>query len=214
MTECGTGAAIRSTRRYDYSRLAELHSSEFEGYFLARLGRDLLELYYETVIDFGQVGVVSEEDGELTGFAAGIDKAFEFYRKLIQRKGLRFFASLTRPVLRNPRVLISITGRLLERGSEKIDPGRRVAHLSYIAVVREKRGTGTAVRLLEGFKEEARARGFDTIEVETDADNRCARQFYEREGFVVDREFSTGGGRSMVAYRCFDAHSSADEAAN
>lgn len=192
---------IRLMEKRDCSRVSAIHLSAFEGFFLASLGHRLLRVYYETVIEFGQVALVSENGGQIAGFVTGIDRDYGFYKKLVTLRAPWFVHALSGTLVRNPAVSIRILRRLFERTEARDRADVKTITLTSIAVLPEYQGTGTAKTLLDAFKQEARARGFQRIELETDAeDNERVCRFYEREGFSVSREYTTAEGRRMKEY--------------
>lgn len=192
---------LRAMRRSDCGEVADIHLSAFDGFFLAKLGRSLLELYYQTIVDFGQIGLICASSGRTLGFATGIDREFGFYRKLVTRRAPQFCLSLAGAVAKDPRVVMSIVKRLGEKASPIGEGDARAVTLTSIAIRQGLEGRGAGRALLEGFKAECRCRGFDRIFLETDAlGNRRVREFYEKQGFRAVYEYRTAEGREMVAY--------------
>jgi ribosomal protein S18 acetylase RimI-like enzyme len=131
----------------------------------------------------------------------GIESSFGFYSKLIRRKALSLCLSLVPTIARNPKAAVRIARRLQERLtlSESRQSVSNSVELTSIAVAEEFRGTKTAHRLMDAFKNEALKRGLSRIYLETDAsDNERALKFYEKEGFALSRDYRTSEGRQMA----------------
>lgn len=192
---------IRSMEKRDCSRVASIHLSSFEGFFLSSLGHRFLRVYYESVNEFGQVALVLEYEGQIIGFVTAIDSDYGFHKKLIALKAHKLLIALGHKIIRDPAVTIRILNRFRDRANTRDASPVRTMTITSIAVLPEYQGTGAATLLLNACKQEAIDRGFQRISLETDAEeNKRVLRFYERAGFSEYREFITIEGRKMKEY--------------
>ncbi len=182
----------------DVDQMVAVHLAAFQGFFLAKLGPDILALYYRAVLGYpgGIVIVADDEDGNCMGFAAGFLDPNGF--KVAFRKNKRkIMASLVPALLRNPRLLGQTLTNVL-RFSRRERIGSDVVELSSIAVANRRGGLGTL--LLQRFEEEAFKRGGRWIILSTDSQqNEATRRFYESRGFDL-MFFQKRGSRELCIY--------------
>lgn len=70
-----------------------------------------------------------------------------------------------------------------------------------IAVSPQAQGGGVGRALVRAFIDEAARRGLKTVDLTTDKhDNAYANAFYLKQGFEVERDFTTPEGRAMYEY--------------
>lgn len=73
--------------------------------------------------------------------------------------------------------------------------------LKRMYVVPGRRGTGVSIVLLHGLEDEARARGWDRLVLETGIEQPDAMRFYEREGYTRIPNFGYYAGFEIS--RCY-----------
>jgi len=186
--------------RSDACAVAEVHGASFEGFFLSFLGDRFLQLYYESICDFRQLCFVAERNSEIIGFVAGIDDSFGFYQSLLKYRIHKFAIATIPTFFRRPSVAPRLLRRLFRRSHRKGE-NRSSATLTSIAVRPDVQNSGLGHELLRAFVNETVNRGIDRIYLETDAvGNEPVCRFYEKEGFVICREYTTPEMRKMREY--------------
>ena len=65
--------------------------------------------------------------------------------------------------------------------------GDDVAHLLKILLLEETRGTGSSTKFWEGIRDDLKKKGFRSVYLEVEANNRRAQAFYEKVGLKVIR---------------------------
>lgn len=195
-------ATLRPMTKEDTADVVAIHVAAFPQFFLTFLGpRFLRELYGAIVSDSSGIAWVAEEEGRVVGFVAGTDAPSRFYRRLIERRVLRFAMAAAIPFLRRPSILPRLLRAFGKPAGSREAPGRR-AELMSLAVAPSGQGSGAGALLVERFAEEARRRGVETIYLTTDAvSNERVNRFYERRGFARVRQFTTAEGRRMNEYQ-------------
>lgn len=192
---------LRPMTNEDAADVVAIHLAAFPGFFLTFLGpRFLRELYRGIVSDAAGIAWVAEEEGRVLGFVAGTDSPSRFYRRLIERRVLRFAVAAAVPFLRRPSILPRLL-RAFRKPAERGEASERRAELMSLAVAPSGQGSGAGALLVERFLEEARRRGVETVCLTTDAvANEKVNRFYERLGFTRARELTTAEGRRMNEY--------------
>lgn len=86
---------------------------------------------------------------------------------------------------RDGRAIGYAFGRLADSSSPTWEGDElQILDIETLSVLPEARGAGVGKRLLEGMRDEVRARGYDRLTLTAVAANRDALRFYEREGFA------------------------------
>lgn len=195
---------VRPLEDRDVPAVVEIHLAAFPNFFLTFLGREFLRTYYRCIVEFRQIGFVADQGGEMSGFVTGIENGAGFYRRALMAHGARFCLAALRAVLEQPVVVIPRLARaVLKRPSGGPEhSSARATSLTSIAVKPTSSGGGIGHALVAAFRDESARRGFRTIFLETDADdNAAALRFYEREGFLLWRTYTTKEGRRLHEFR-------------
>lgn len=190
--------SIRKLSKRDLAQVVSIHMRSFEGFFLTFLGPRFLRLYYRSIIDFGQIGIVAATpQGRIDGFVTGIDNGYGFFRKLIKRKALLFALAALPALIEKPSIGVRLVRALFRRSAS-------IPHsvtLTSIGVLPEQQGSGIGHQLFESFVDEAQQRGFEKTLLETDAlDNDKVNNFYLRQGLRLSKSYVTPEGRKMNEY--------------
>jgi len=183
------------------SRVVYVHLKSFPGFFLSSLGPKFLGHFYLGVVDApeGISFVYLNEAGQPAGFVSGTSNPRGFYKRLLKRDWLKFSIASLGTLMRNPGAVRRIARGLLHPGQNPV--GDDVAGLFSIGVLPELQGTGAGKKLVHAFLDEARKRGCKRVFLTTDRDNNeVVNHFYEKLGFVVEREYTTPEGRNMNEY--------------
>ena len=192
---------LRPMNRRDIDTVVSVHLKSFPGFFLSSLGPKFLSLYYRGVVDApeGIAYVYLNENKEPAGFVAGTSNPQGFYKRLLKRDWLKFsFASIA-ALLKNPGAIPRVARGLIHPGQNPA--GEEIAGLFSIGVLPELQGTGAGKKLVQAFLSQARTRGCKRVFLTTDRDdNEPVNHFYQKLGFVVEREYKTPEGRNMNEY--------------
>ena len=189
-------------KKSGYIRLiAKLHQKEFSNFFLTQLGIPFLKTLYSCYIEDKYSGmIVAEDDGELIGFIAYSNNYPKFYRDLIKHHLVKFaFCSLGAAIL-HPSFIKRLLGAF--KKSKEVEKKERYVELASICVDSRIKGTGVGSRLIDYLKNIVDFNTYEYINLETDADkNEKANNFYIKNGFILERQFTTAEGRKMNEYR-------------
>lgn len=177
------------------------HLASFPGFFLSFLGPRFLSLYYQGVctapegISFVYMNIL----GLPAGFVAGSSNPRGFYSRLLKRNWLKFAFASAGAVVRKPAIIKRLARGLFHPGGNPV--GDDIAGLFSIGVLPELQGTGAGKLLVQAFLQEASSRGCNRVFLTTDRDdNETVNSFYQRLGFIIERQYETSEGRRMNEY--------------
>ena len=181
--------------------LAELHRRAFPAFFLTQLGLPFLFTLYKGYMDDAESGIiVAEEKGKFIGFIAYSRDYPEFYKGLIKKKIVQFVWCSFLAFLRNPSFAKRLFGAF--KKSDSVQKAEKYVELASICVNPRMNNRGLGTELINYLKAEVDYSQYAYINLETDADNNeNANRFYEKNGFVLERQYRTAEGRNMNEYR-------------
>ena len=183
--------------------LAILHKKAFPFFFLTQLGIPFLEALYSGYLDDIDSGIIiAEQNARIVGFIAYSKDYPKFYRGLIKRKVITFAWCSLLAVMRHPSFWNRLLGAFGK--SDSVIKPENYVELASICVDPdlEKQGVGTI--LLEYLINLTDFNQYAYINLETDADhNDGVNRFYQKSGFVLERQFITPEGRKMNEYRYY-----------
>lgn len=192
----------------DLDEIAALHIRAFPGAALTILGPELLVRYYRWLLDPSHDGgvITARRAGRLVGFcAAGVFRGavggfLERNRLVVAREILRRPRLLATPIVRERLVLAAriLVRRALQRRrqsqpSPQVRPlatGARPYGILSIATDPSEQGRGVGQLLMQTCEADARRRGFASMVLTVHPDNTRAVRFYERQGWLRDRDSS------------------------
>ncbi len=202
IVEDGKSYHISAMSAVDVSQVVEVHLRSFLGFFLSFLGSDFLGLLYRGIlVDPCGIGLVcvSEQDGRIAGFVAGVTQQAGFYTRLIQNQKWAFAKASLGAVVRCPFVVPRLL-RALKRPKESSHAGAEACLMS-LAVRPEDEGKGLGKELVEEFCRQVVQRGAPAVCLTTDRQNNDrVNQFYLSLGFQLHRTYITAEGRGMNEY--------------
>lgn len=181
--------------------VVQTHLASFPGFFLSFLGPRFLSLYYAGICTATEgIGYVYlNESGSPAGFVAGSSNPRGFYSRLLKRGWLKFALASVGAIIRKPAVIGRVARGLFHHKGNPL--GDDVAGLYSIGVLPELHGTGAGKLLVKAFLQESARRGCTKVFLTTDRDdNEAVNEFYQKLGFVVERQFETPEGRRMNEY--------------
>ena len=185
-------------------QVARLHMENLQTYFRGWSGRELLSLYYVTLVkERGGCGYVAVSQDELVGFVCGVWDAHELRKTLLRAHWLRLVFWGMLQLVSTPSLIFDFIARFRSDKPVSAMPEETDGHGLYelrpIVVASKMRGNGLGFQLVERLMEDARSRGYHMVYLYTEDDNLTAQRFYEKTGF---KEF---GRRFMNGkhYLCF-----------
>ena len=181
--------------------LAVLHKAAFPCFFLTQLGLPFLRtLYYGYLEDENSGIIVAESEGKVLGFIAYSNDYPSFYHGLIKKHLIKFgFCSLG-AAIRHPSFIKRLFGAF--KKSDSVVKSEKYVELASICVDPSTEGKGIGSLLIDYLKGIVDFDVYSYINLETDADdNEKANRFYVKNGFVLERKFTTAEGRRMNEYR-------------
>lgn len=192
--------SIRPMRPADIHRVVDLHRVAFPDYFLTSLGRRVLQIYYESIVE-SETGfaLVFERGGRMLGFITGLLRPGGFYRALLKRRGLRFAFACGRAVIQRPAITGRIASAVLQRCS--LPREGNAAELTSLAVVRDAEGLGCGLALILAAMREVERRGGEEILGGVRKDNQGLLEAYLRLGWKPAGEVGKQAEETVVLIR-------------
>ena len=181
--------------------IAELHKKAFPSFFLTQLGVPFLRTLYSGYMEDKDSGIIAaEEEGKLVGFIAYSNDYPRFYKGLIKNHLIKFAFCSVGAAIRHPSFIKRLLGAFQK--SESVVKTERYVELASICVDPEMESRGVGSSLIDYLKSIVDFNKYAYINLETDADgNEGVNRFYEKNGFKLDRMFTTAEGRRMNEYR-------------
>lgn len=192
---------MRNMTLKDVEQVVRVHRLSFPNFFLSILGPWFLSLYYSAVCtDPSGIALVGFNNaGAITGFVAGTTNPRVFYSRLLKRQWLKFASASIVAVLKKPSIIPRLMGALYYPNENPV--GLDVAGLYSIGIMPEDQQQGMGRQLVAEFLKEARNRGCQQVFLTTDRDdNLRVNRFYQKNGFLIKRQFITSQGRRMNEY--------------
>lgn len=183
--------------------LALLHKAAFPRFFLTQLGIPFLKTLYTGYLEDAESGIiVAEEDDRVIGLIAYSKDYPKFYKGLIKHHIIKFAFCSLGAAIRHPSFIKRLLGAF--KKSESVVKTERYVELASIGVDPNCESKGIGSALISYLKNQIDFSKFAYINLETDAiDNDAANRFYVKNGFKLEREFTTAEGRKMNEYRYF-----------
>lgn len=196
---------IRKTESNEEATIEEvvsIHLAAFQGFFLTFLGRGFLRQMYRSYCEYNQSGllVAFDENKQPIGFIAYSGDISGLYRYMLKKKLMPFAWYSLGAFLRKPKVFM----RLIRAFIKPSETRREVSYveLASIGVKSDLKSKGVGSQLINRLIETVDFSKYAYITLETDAiDNNDVNCFYQKNGFVLKREFETHEGRKMNEYR-------------
>lgn len=181
--------------------IAELHKKAFPAFFLTQLGVPFLRTLYTGYLEDPDSGIiVAEENDLLIGFIAYSKDYPRFYKGLIKNHLLKFALCSVGAAIRHPSFIKRILGAF--KKSESVVKNERYVELASICVDPKIESKGVGSSLIDFLKDIVDFKTYAYINLETDADeNERANNFYLKNGFKLERVFTTAESRRMNEYR-------------
>ena len=186
----------------EIKRIVSVHMQTFTGFFLTFMGKGFLKQMYQSYCrhaDSELLGAYNDE-GEIVGFLAWSANMSGLYKYMIKKKLIPFAWYSMGAVFRKPRVFM----RLIRAFLKPSESAREEAYveLASIGVDPSAKSVGVGSALIDTLKERVDFSKHAYIALETDAENNDGvNRFYQKNGFVLERNYTTREGRAMNEYR-------------
>ncbi len=203
--------SVRCATLSDLTSIVDVHCEAFPTFFLTRLGRRALHVYYSAVLmTTSGILTVAMSGENIIGFAAGTDSKKDLYWQLF-KKPLSFGGTLIKAMLRGSvkvkelfelvlRFCTSV--RSTSHSESSLHIARRDFELTSLAVMPMWQGRGCGQQLVQCMVQRACCLGSHSVSVLTDAlNNEKVLNFYSKQGFVNQELVLRRDGRKMM--RCW-----------
>jgi ribosomal protein S18 acetylase RimI-like enzyme len=170
-------------------QLAVLHHAVMHT-LLSDLGLPMVLKYYQAARSDLDVIGISALDGSsnILGWAIGSPDPAAINTKL--RSPLPWFLlQMLRVAARRPMVFKQLVSSLFT-ASARMEAD--AIELTYIGVASSQQGKGLGRALLNKFIEESRVKGYHSVVLSVEDENKAAVTLYEKSGFHITRSFSEG----------------------
>lgn len=204
-------ATLRPMVTADIHFVTEEHLKCFPENVMGRLGRPFLRRYYATFLDtpYG-VATLAEREGRPCGFLVGILDTRAHRKLLLQRHVVPLGGTVLLGMVRHPQLASRLFARRLSlwfqrrcRGHHQTESQagpNKVAVLSHVATVENRRGAGVGRALVTDFVQAAKATGADRVSLATLDGANGAGPFYDRQGWLLKARRQTFDGRWIRLY--------------
>ncbi|HZM24199.1 MAG TPA: GNAT family N-acetyltransferase [Anaerolineales bacterium] len=175
----------------DVKRLAVLHHSVMHT-LLSDLGLPIVLRYYQIARgDASVLGICAlNSSNEVLGWAIGSPHPDKINSRL-RTPFVWFLMQLFRLVFARPFVLWQLVSSVVSSSTE-IEMKRDSIELTYIGVALNHRSIGLGKDLLNAFIEKCREKGYQSIFLSVETDNKPAIALYEKLGFKIIKTYSEG----------------------
>ena len=187
--------------RDSIERVVAVHMETFTGFFLTFMGKGFLKQMYKSYCEHASSELLAAyEDGRLIGFLAWSEDMSGLYKFMIKKKLFAFGWYSAGAFFRKPAVFMRLVRAFLKPGESAREES--YVELASIGVDPTIKSRGVGSELITALKGRVDFSKHAYITLETDAENNeGANHFYKKNGFVLERSFSTHEGRLMNEYR-------------
>lgn len=181
--------------------IVRIHLSTFRGFFLTFMGKGFLTYMYRAYVNHANSDIlIALEGNRILGFLAYSKDMSGLYKYMLKRYLIPFAWYSLGAFLRKPKTFFRILRAFLKPSESR--RCESYIELASIGVLPEAKSTGVGSCLINTLISETDFEEYEYITLETDAiDNDMANAFYKKNGFHIEREFSTREGRKMYEYR-------------
>lgn len=192
---------ISNSEKEAINDIVSIHLDTFQGFFLTFMGRGFLKLMYRSYIEYNDSGVlVAFDDDNPIGFLAYSGDLSGLYKYMIKKRLIPFAWYSLGAFFRKPTVFMRLVRAFLKPEETKRE--EKYVELASIGVAPNIKSKGVGSLLIDALKSKVDFNKYAYITLETDAlNNEGANHFYQKNGFVIEREFETNEGRKMFEYR-------------
>jgi len=172
-------------------KLAVLHRSVMHT-LLSDLGLPIVLKYYQVArSDLSVIGICAfDETNELAGWAMGSPDPAGVNAKV--RKPIAWFLSqMLQLALKRPLIFKQLISSAFS-SSKEMEMNNSAIELTYIGVSSAHQGMGLGHTLLNTFVEQCRLKGYHSVVLSVEEENKTAVALYEKTGFKIIKTFSEG----------------------
>ena len=182
----------------EINALVIIHTSAFADFFLTKLGKRFLRVYYSSVLSHPE-GILlgCYDENRLIGFCAATINSNGFNKRLIISHFFDFAIEAFILLFTNIKALKRLYLNLSKSDSMNTEEGK-YAELLSIGVDKACQGKGVGKLLLIELEEEVKRRGAKELSLTTDFHhNEQALVFYRSMGYRVFYDFTSYPDREM-----------------
>ena len=190
--------AIQTATINDIDAIVRVHEVAFPDFFLTKLGKAFLKLYYNSVM-YHKDGVllVCKMDGIIIGLCAGTVLSAGFNTKLIKANIFKYGIESMKIMFTKPKALIHLMKNMSKKDSSVGDDGK-YAELLSIAVDPRVQRSGAGKAMLLELEKVIKEKGGERLSLTTDyEDNDKTVGFYKSLGYEPWYDFVTYPNRRM-----------------
>ncbi len=172
-------------------KLAVLHRSVMHG-LLSDLGLPIVLKYYQAArSDLSVIGICAlDETNEIAGWAMGSPDPVGVNAKLHQPMSW-FLAQMLQLVMTHPRIFKQLVASALSSTTE-MERNSGAIELTYIGISSTHQRKGLGHILLNKFVELSRLKGYHSVVLSVEEENKTAIALYEKSGFRIIKTFTEG----------------------
>ena len=193
---------IESNEKQVIADVVGIHLDTFTGFFLTFMGRGFLNQMYRSYCEHSDSDllVAFDDDEKPIGFLAYSGDMSGLYKYMIKKKLIPFAWYSLGAFFRKPKVFMRLIRAFLKPGESRRE--ENYVELASIGVNPNIKSKGVGTQLISHLKDLGDFNKYAYISLETDAvNNEGANHFYQKNGFVLEREYETHEGRKMNEYR-------------
>lgn len=172
-------------------QLAALHHSVLHT-LLSDLGLPLVLRYYQVAQnDQSVIGLCAvSPSGDMLGWALGSPHPDRINSRL-RTPFVWFLSQMLRLAITHPLVVWQLVASVL-RSSSGSEMKSDTIELTYIGVALHQRTKGLGHELLQAFVEASRSKGYHSVMLSVERDNKPAIALYEKAGFKISTTYLEG----------------------
>ena len=184
---------IKKPKREEIEEIVKLHLASLKEGALYHLGKNVLKIFYEEILDDGDSFILAYKSGINTlGVAASTKDVEALFSKIKKKHFARIAFNVLKKSLANPKLPL----KLLQKYPSEIK-----AELLFLFVDASQRGKGIGEKLVAATSREFIARGVYKYKITILSSNLRGKKFYERIGFRKTQTYSSlGEKRDIYAY--------------
>lgn len=183
------------------NQIVLIHLGTFQGFFLTSLGQGFLRQMYQSYCEENNSGLfVALDCRKPIGFLAYSSNLGSLYKYMIRKRLIPFAWYSLIAFFRNPKVFMRLIRAFLKPSESKRN--KAYVELASIGVDPQEKTHGIGSMLIKALIDIVDFEKYAYITLETDAiNNDSVNLFYKKNGFLLEREFTTREGRKLNEYR-------------
>lgn len=193
---------IRDMVEKDILGVVQLHMSVFSNFFMTRLGKGFLRIFYMHYLNSNYaICKIAETDSRLIGFIVGNINPGLFFKELFIKKGFLLFLHTLHLLIRHPVLVFRKLIYALYYRGEQPDAVINYALISSLGVLSKFRSNGVGSKLISVFCQAAFDLDIKGCYLTTDkVGNENVNLFYKKNGFQLESTFQQTKNRYLNRY--------------